>query len=148
MHYSQREKYEIIQLVEQSDLGVNRTLRELKVNKTTFYNWYNAYVEMGFDGLARKASKRTGSWNKINMADRDKVVEIALEKPELSSREVAWYITDNYKYYISTEDQTQIPHPLCFVSSVKACTRIRRMGTRRRSPNNKCIEIPRSTGVV
>ena len=77
MHYSQREKYEIIQLVEQSDLGVNRTLRELKVNKTTFYNWYNAYVEMGFDGLARKASKRTGSWNKINMADRDKVVEIA-----------------------------------------------------------------------
>lgn len=101
MHYSQREKYEIIQLVEQSDLGVNRTLRELKVNKTTFYNWYNTYVEMGFDGLARKASKRTGSWNKINMADRDKVVEIALEKPELSSREVAWYITDNYKYYIS-----------------------------------------------
>jgi putative transposase len=101
MHYSQREKYEIIQLVEQSDLGVNRTLRELKVNKTTFYNWYNAYVEMGFDGLARKSSKRTGSWNKINMADRDKVVEIALEKPELSSREVAWYITDNYKYYIS-----------------------------------------------
>ena len=65
MHYSQREKYEIIQLVEQSDLGVNRTLRELKVNKTTFYNWYNAYVEKGYDGLVRKASKRTGSWNKL-----------------------------------------------------------------------------------
>ena len=29
------------------------------------------------------------------------MVEIALEKPELSSREVAWHITDNYKYYIS-----------------------------------------------
>jgi len=36
MHYSQTEKYEIIQHAEQSDLGVNRTLRELKVNKTTF----------------------------------------------------------------------------------------------------------------
>ena len=38
MHYSQQEKYELIQLVEQSDLGVLRTLRELKLNKTTFYN--------------------------------------------------------------------------------------------------------------
>lgn len=101
MHYSQTEKYEIIQLVEKSDLGVTRTLKEVKVNKTTFYNWYNAYLERGYDGLARQASKRTGSWNGINTADRDKVIEIALEKPELSSREVAWHITDNYNYYIS-----------------------------------------------
>ena len=33
MHYSQSEKYEIIRIVEQSDLGVNRTLKELNVNK-------------------------------------------------------------------------------------------------------------------
>jgi len=101
MHYRQTEKYEIIQLVEQSDLGVCRTLKELKVNKTTFYNWYNSYVENGYAGLARKPSKRSGTWNRINSQDRDKVVEIALEKPELSSREIAWYITDNYNYYIS-----------------------------------------------
>ena len=101
MHYSQAEKHEIIKLVEQSDLGVIRTLRQLKVNKTTFYNWYNAYLENGYDGLARKKSKRQGTWNKINQADRDKVIEIALEKPELSSRELAWTITDNYNYYIS-----------------------------------------------
>lgn len=101
MHYSQTEKFEIIRLVEQSDLGVIRTLRELKVNKTTFYKWYNSYLENGFEGLARKSSKRSGTWNKINEQDRDKVVEIALEKPELSSREVAWHITDNYNYYIS-----------------------------------------------
>jgi len=101
MHYSQQEKYELIQLVEQSDLGVIRTLRELKINKTTFYNWYKSYSDYGYEGLARKASNRQGSWNKINELDRDKVVEIALEKPELSSREVAWHITDAYSYYIS-----------------------------------------------
>lgn len=33
MHYTQREKYEIIRLVEDSDLGVIRTLKELKINK-------------------------------------------------------------------------------------------------------------------
>lgn len=98
MHYSQAEKYEIIQLVEASDLGVIRTLRELKVNKTTFYKWYNSYLEQGYDGLARKRSLTRQVWNKISEPDRDKVVEIALEKPELSSREIAWHITDNYRY--------------------------------------------------
>lgn len=101
MHYSPSEKYEIIRLVEQSELGVIRTLKELKINKTTFYNWYNAYLEKGYDGLVRKRSKVNTTWNKINEADRDKVVELALEKPELSSRELAWFITDTYRYYIS-----------------------------------------------
>jgi putative transposase len=101
MHYSQQEKYELIHLVEQSDLGVIRTLRELKINKTTFYNWYKSFTEDGYEGLARKPSKRKSSWNQINESDRDKVVEIALEQSELSPREVAWYITDTYSYYIS-----------------------------------------------
>ena len=101
MHYKQAEKMEIIRLVEQSDLGVIRTLNQIKVNKTTFYKWYSAYLKEGYNGLARKASKRTGSWNRINDADRDTVVEIALSKPELSPRELAWNITDNYNYYIS-----------------------------------------------
>jgi len=101
MHYSPGEKYEIIRLVEGSDLGVIRTLRQLKVNKSTFYNWYNQYVKYGYEGLERKKVKRNVSWNTINEADRDKVVEIALEKPEMSSRELAWHITDNYHYYIS-----------------------------------------------
>ena len=83
MHYSQREKYEIIRLVEQSDLGVIRTLRQLKVNKTTFYKWHNNYQNNGYDGLKRRSSSQRYSWNRINEADRDKVVEIALEKPEL-----------------------------------------------------------------
>ena len=101
MHYKQGEKMEIIRLVEQSDLGVIRTLNQLKVNKTTFYKWYSAYLKEGYSGLARKASRRKGSWNRINDADRDTVVEIALSKPELSPRELAWKITDNYNYYIS-----------------------------------------------
>ena len=81
MHYSPSEKLEIIRLVEQSDLGINRTLKELKVNKSTFYKWYNRYRSEGKQGLQRKKNPVV-SWNKINEADRDKVVEIALEKPE------------------------------------------------------------------
>ncbi len=89
MHYSQSQKMEIIRLVEGSDLGVSRTLKQLKVNKTTFYNWYKAYSENGYEGLARKKSNKKPAWNKIAQADRDKVVEISLENPELSPRELA-----------------------------------------------------------
>lgn len=101
MHYKQSEKMEIIRLVEKSELGVVRTLKELKVNKATFYKWYNIYLKEGYEGLARKQNKRCGGWNKINETDRATVVDIALSKPELSSRELAWTITDTYGYYIS-----------------------------------------------
>ena len=38
---------------------------------------------MGMMGLKGSNQGRKYSWNRINEADRDKVVEIALEKPEL-----------------------------------------------------------------
>lgn len=57
MRFSQEEKYEIIRLVEESDLGVNRTLKKLKLSKRTFYNWYGKYKEKGYDGLAPKNRK-------------------------------------------------------------------------------------------
>ena len=76
-------------------------MKELKVNKTTFYKWYKSYLDNGYAGLVRKQSSQKYSWNRINDADRDKVVGIALEKSELSSRELAWHITDTYRYYVS-----------------------------------------------
>lgn len=35
------------------------------------------------------------------MEEKNQVVEIALENSHMSSRELAWYITDEHKYYIS-----------------------------------------------
>ncbi len=52
MRFTQQEKYEIIRLVETSEIGVNRTLKEIGLHKSTFYNWYGKYLEEGFDGLA------------------------------------------------------------------------------------------------
>ena len=48
------------------------------------------------------ASLRPGSFGiRFHKTVKDQVVEIALERPEQSSRELAWYITDTYGYYIS-----------------------------------------------
>ena len=39
MRYSAAEKYEIIQLVEDSSLSVTRTLVQLGIRRSTFYGW-------------------------------------------------------------------------------------------------------------
>ena len=84
MRFSQQEKYEIIRIVEDSEIGVRRTLRELGIHRSTFYNWYGRYKAEGFDGLASK--KRNSFWNRIPPKMKNEVVELALELPHLSPR--------------------------------------------------------------
>jgi transposase InsO family protein/transposase-like protein len=101
MRFTQQEKYEIIRLVDGSDLSANRTLKELGLHKRTYYNWYARYLEDGYDGLAAKAKGRRQTWNKIPPHQKSEVVEQALEHPELSSRELAVHIVDHHQWYIS-----------------------------------------------
>jgi putative transposase len=101
MRYSQAEKLEIIRLVEQSDLSITRTLAELQVNRATFYRWYRRYAEEGVDGLAARRAARQQFWNRIPDSEREQVVDVALQKPELSPRELASHITDTEGWYVS-----------------------------------------------
>ena len=50
MRYSTSEKLEIIRLVEQSHLPLKRTLEQIGITRSTWYNWYNRYIDDGFDG--------------------------------------------------------------------------------------------------
>ena len=65
MRFTRDEKMEIIKLVEGSDIGVNRTLKELGIHKRTFYNWYRRYREKGAEGLAPSARAVQRVWNQI-----------------------------------------------------------------------------------
>jgi putative transposase len=101
MRFSQAEKMEIIQIVQDSEIGVNRTLKELGIHKSTFYQWYGRFQEQGYAGLAPKRRAVNSQWNKIPNGHRQKVVEIALDIPELSPRELAHHITDHKGFFIS-----------------------------------------------
>ena len=101
MRYRQSEKMEIIRIVEESPLSVRQTLLELNINRSTFYNWYRKYQEGGYDALKNRYRPPNQFWNQIPPWEKKKVVEIALEHPEKSPRELAFHITDKRKYYIS-----------------------------------------------
>jgi transposase InsO family protein len=101
MRHSQSEKLEIIRVVEDSAIGVKRTLRELDINRSTFYGWYDRYLKRGAEGLADRTSHRRQFWNAIPPWVKKKVVETALEHLDKSPRELACHLTDTQKYFIS-----------------------------------------------
>ncbi len=101
MRYAAPEKLEIIKLVEQSHLPVRRTLAPLGIPRTTFYRWYDLYQTGGPDGLADRSSRPGRVWNRIPDDVRARVVQLALDEPELSPRELAVRFTDTESYFVS-----------------------------------------------
>ena len=101
MMYTASEKLAIIRLVEESELSIRRTLREIKVSRTSFYRWYRAYEERGLDGLENRSRAVRQHWNRIPDSVRELIVEVALERPDLTPRELAWHITDTHDYFVS-----------------------------------------------
>jgi transposase InsO family protein len=101
MRYTHAEKLEIIELVETSDQPVKRTLAELGVPRSTFYRWYERYRVAGAAGLADQSPGPRRFWNRIPDAVREQVVELALERPDQSPRQLAWEFTDTEGYFIS-----------------------------------------------
>ena len=101
MRYPAEEKLEIIRLVEQSHLPSKQTLDRLGIPRSTFYLWYDKYTEGGVDALTDKAPMPARVWNKIPDDVREQIVELALEEPELSPRELAVRFTDTKRYFVS-----------------------------------------------
>ena len=101
MRYSASEKYEIIRLVEDSSLSIRQTLRRLDIHRSTFYHWLQRYQDNGVDGLEDRKLTPTVVWNQIPLDHRAAIIELALDKPALSPRELATRYTDQQAYFVS-----------------------------------------------
>ena len=132
MRLAAAEKQEIIKLVEHSEIGVNRTLLELGINKSTFYKWYKAYVDKGIAGLETKRITRQ-RWNTIPQVEKNLVVEIALEYTELSPRELSCKLSDVKGIFISESSVYRIlkakglitsPSHICWQRGMNLATRL------------------------
>ena len=108
MRYPASEKLEIIRTVEGSHLPVKQTLDMLGIPRTTFYRWYDLYVDGGLDGLADRPPRPGSVWNRIPDARRDDLIEFALEHEALTTRELAVKYTDEKRYFISESSAYRI----------------------------------------
>src|SRR5271154_5682577 len=101
MRYPASEKLEIIRIVEQSHLPVRRTLDKLGILPGSFYRWYDRYQTGGVEALADKPSKPSRVWNRIPDTVRASLIDMALDEPEMSPRELAARFTDTQNYFVS-----------------------------------------------
>ena len=101
MRYPAGEKLEIIRLVEQSPLPVRHTLAKLGIPRATFYRWYDRHSSGGPEALNDRSPRPDRVWNRIPDGVRDNVIQLGLDEPALSPRELAVRFTDTESYFVS-----------------------------------------------
>ncbi|MEY9138976.1 transposase-like protein [Bradyrhizobium diazoefficiens] len=134
MRYPASEKAEIIQLVEQSHLPAKRTLDKLGIPRATFYRWYDRYRDGGVEALADHRSRPDRIWNRIPDDVRGQIIDLALELPELSPRELAVRFTDERKYFVSEASVYRLLKAHDLITSPAYVVIKRRTSSRTRPP--------------
>ena len=101
MRYAAPEKLEIIRLVEQSPLPMRHTLAKLGIPRATFYRWYDRHSRGGPEALNDRSPRPDRVWNRIPDGVRQRIIQLALDEPALSPRELAVRFTDSQSYFVS-----------------------------------------------
>jgi len=76
-------------------------LEMLGISRASFYRWYDRYETGGPEALSDRPSRPNRVWNRIPDEVRSQIIELALDQPELSPRELAVRFTDERKYFVS-----------------------------------------------
>ena len=101
MRYAAAEKLEIIRLVEQSPLPVRHTLAKLGIPRATFYRWYDRHSRGGPEALNDRSPRPDRVWNRIPDGECQRIIQLALDEPALSPRELAVRFSDSQSYFVS-----------------------------------------------
>jgi putative transposase len=82
----------ILAQVENQARGKRQALMALGIPKSSYYRWRQGQSNLG---------NRKRPWNRITPGEEDKVLAVARESPELSSRQLSAWITDNEGFAVS-----------------------------------------------
>ena len=75
--------------------------QEVGILPGSFYRWYDKYRTGGVEALEDKSSRPSRIWNRIPNDVRVEIIDLALDCPEMSPRELAAKFTGTRKYYVS-----------------------------------------------
>ena len=88
-------KWEVIDLVRRSPLPKARTLEELGIPRSTYFRWQRRFRQQGEVGLVDRRPQPGTVWNRLTPPEEETILREALRQPELSSRELACWVTDH-----------------------------------------------------
>ena len=93
------DKAMILAQVENQSRGKRQALMALGIPKSSYYRWRQGQPDSG---------NRKRPWNRITPEEEDKVLTVARESPELSSRQLSAWITDNEGFAVSESTMYRI----------------------------------------
>jgi transposase InsO family protein len=89
---SPSEKGDILAQVEKQSRRKRKVLAELGISRSTYYRWRQGKNE---------SKRRVRPWNRVTPNEERRILAIAREFPELSSRQLSAWITDHEGFAIS-----------------------------------------------
>jgi transposase InsO family protein len=95
------EKITLILAVQESGFKITDALKRLDIPRSTYYRWRSKLRREGQIGLRDKKPIPKKQWNSITPDEEKVILEIAEKKPELSSREISFSITDKKDFTVS-----------------------------------------------
>ena len=101
IRYSAEEKETIVLSVKRSELSIVQALKRLGIPRRTFYNWYKKYATGGLNALRATHYRAPTTWNRIPDNIRQIVVELSLEHPELTPRELSVLLLEESQIFVS-----------------------------------------------
>ena len=94
---SAKEKTQVLEKVEASPGSKRKVLSELGVSKSAYYRWRTRRRQGSLEDRRHPGP----SWNRLSPLEESAVLEVALEQTDLSSRQLAAWITDNKGFSVS-----------------------------------------------
>ncbi|EGQ13895.1 helix-turn-helix domain-containing protein [Prevotella pallens] len=110
IRYSAEEKESIILTIKRSELSIVQALKRLGIPRRTFYNWYKKYAIGGLNALRATHCRAPTTWNRIPDNIRQIVVELSLEHPELTPRELSVLLLEESQIFVSGSSFYRILH--------------------------------------
>ena len=96
---SASQKTAVLAKVAWSQLLKRRVLRDLGVPKSTYYRWLRRQQHQ--QGLEDRPRASAPPWNRLRPQEERSILEAARKMPELSSRQLAAWSTDNLGFAVS-----------------------------------------------
>jgi transposase InsO family protein len=98
---STEEKLNVLRLAECSQLTKSEVLKKFDVPASTYYRWQRKFRQAGRLGLRNITTRKGPNWNQLLDSEREAILDMAMFYPDLSSRELAYKITDKCEFSVS-----------------------------------------------
>jgi transposase InsO family protein len=95
------EKLTLLNAVEMSGFKIKEALEKLDIPRSTYYRWRAKYRKHGLQGLKDKKPSPKKQWNAIIEDQRYRIIGLAHDYPQMSARELSFFITDHESFTVS-----------------------------------------------